>query len=144
MLRNQLSLSLDLALLALPAVLAEARSLKVRVSVSIVDASGQLIHLAHMDGAPAPSRDIALDKAWTATGFGVATSAWEERLASMPASVRDGLLQRPRLAMFGGGVPVKVEGAVVGAIGVSGATAEQDEQCAQAGVDAILAALNQA
>lgn len=143
MLRNQLSLSLDLALLALPAALAEARSLKVRVSVSIVDASGQLIHLAHMDGAPAPSRDIALDKAYTAAGFGLATSAWEERLASMPASVRDGLMQRPRLALFGGGVPVKVEGAVVGAIGVSGASAEQDEQCAQAGVNAILAALQQ-
>lgn len=144
MLRNQPSLSLDLALLALPAALAEARSLGVRVSLSIVDASGQLIHLAHMDGAPAPCRDIAHDKAWTAAGFGVATSAWEERLATMPASVRDGLMQRPRLALFGGGVPVKVEGAVVGAIGVSGASAEQDEQCAQAGVNAILAALNQA
>lgn len=144
MLRNQLTLSLDLALLAMSAALAEARTLGVRVSLSIVDASGQLIHLAHMDGAPAPSRDIAHDKAWTAAGFGLATSAWEERLASMSASVRDGLLQRPRLAMFGGGVPVKVEGAVVGAIGVSGATAEQDEQCARAGVNAILAALNQA
>lgn len=144
MLRNQPSLSLDLALLALPAALAEARSLKLRVSVSIVDAGGQLIHLAHMDGAPTPSRDIALDKAYTAAGFGVATSAWEERLANAPASVRNGLMQRPRLAMFGGGVPVKVDGVTVGAIGVSGATAEQDEQCAQAGVDAILAALNQA
>lgn len=66
MLRNQPSLSLDLALLAMPAALAEARRLGVRVSLSIVDASGQLIHLAHMDGAPAPSRDIAHDKAWTA------------------------------------------------------------------------------
>lgn len=54
MLRNQPSLSLDLALLAMPAALAEARRLGVRVSLSIVDASGQLIHLAHMDGAPAP------------------------------------------------------------------------------------------
>lgn len=143
MLRNQPSLSLDLALLAMPAALAEARRLGVRVSVSIVDASGQLLNLAHMDGAPAPSRDIAHDKAWTAAGFGLATSAWEERLASMPPSVRDGLLQRPRLAMFGGGVPVKVDGVVVGAIGVSGATAAQDEQCAQAGVAAILAALKQ-
>lgn len=141
MLRKQLSLSLELAQQAMSAALAEAHRLGVRVSLSIVDASGQLIHLAHMDGAPAPSRDIAHDKAWTAAGFGLATSAWEERLASMPPSVRDGLLQRPRLAMFGGGVPVKVEGMVVGAIGVSGATAAQDEQCAQAGVAAILAAL---
>ncbi|MCC6074156.1 heme-binding protein [Pseudomonas sp. GCM10022188] len=143
MLRNQPSLSLDLALLAMPAVLAEARSLGVRVSVSIVDASGQLIHLAHMDGAPAPSRDIAHDKAWTAAGFGVATSSWEERLAGMPDSVRTGLSMRPRLALFGGGVPVRVDGASVGAIGVSGATAAQDEQCAQAGVRAILEALSQ-
>lgn len=143
MLRNQPSLSLDLALLAMPAVLAEARSLGVRVSVSIVDASGQLIHLAHMDGAPAPSRDIAHDKAWTAAGFGVATGSWEERLADAPASVRTGLAMRPRLTLFGGGVPVRVDGASVGAIGVSGASAAQDEQCAQAGVRAILEALAQ-
>lgn len=143
MLRNQPSLSLDLALLAMPAVLAEARSLGVRISASIVDASGQLVNLAHMDGAPAPSRDIAHDKAWTAAGFGVATSAWEERLADAPASVRNGLAQRPRLTLFGGGVPVRVDGATVGAIGVSGASAEQDEQCAQAGVRAILEALAQ-
>ncbi|MNO10177.1 hypothetical protein D3C81_2338650 [compost metagenome] len=58
--------------------------------------------------------------------------------------MRSGLALRPRMVLFGGGVPVKVEGAVVGAFGVSGASAEQDEQCAQAGVNAILAALNQA
>ena len=144
MLRNQPSLSLDLAMRALPAVLAEARSLQVRISVSIVDASGQLIHLAHMDGAPALSRDIAHDKAYTAASFGLATSRWEAELAGAPASVRSGLALRPRMVLFGGGVPVKVDGVVVGAIGVSGASAEQDEQCAQAGVDAILAALNQA
>lgn len=144
MLRNQPSLSLDLAMLALPAALAEARSLRVRISVSIVDAAGQLIHLAHMDGAPALSRDIATDKAYTAASFGLATSRWEAELAGAPASVRNGLAHRPRMVLFGGGVPVKVEGAVVGAIGVSGASAEQDEQCAQAGVNAILAALNQA
>lgn len=143
MLRNQPTLSLELALLGMPAVLEEARRLGVRVSVSIVDASGQLINLAHMDGAPAPSRDIAHDKAWTAVGFRMATSAWEERLAGLSATVRDGLMLRPRMAMFGGGVPVKVDGATVGAIGVSGATAEQDEQCAQAGVTAMLAALKQ-
>jgi len=144
MLRNQPSLSLDLALLALPAVLAEARRLGVRVSVSLVDAAGQLIHLAHMDGAPALSRDIALDKAYTAASFGLATSRWEAELAAAPASVRNGLAHRPRMVLFGGGVPVKVEGTTVGAIGVSGASAEQDEQCALAGVNAILAALNQA
>lgn len=143
MLRNQPSLSLDLALLAMPAVLAEARSLGVRVSVSIVDASGQLINLAHMDGAPALSRDIAHDKAYTAASFGVATSSWEERLADAPASVRTGLAVRPRMTLFGGGVPVRVDGASVGAIGVSGASAAQDEQCAQAGVRAILEALAQ-
>ncbi len=144
MLRNQPSLSLDLAMLALPAALAEARSLRVRISVSIVDAAGQLIHLAHMDGAPALSRDIATDKAYTAASFGLATSRWEAELAGAPASVRNGLAHRPRMVLFGGGVPVKVDGVVVGAIGVSGASAEQDEQCAQAGVNAILAALNQA
>ena len=139
MLRNQPTLSLELALLGMPAVLAEAQRLGVRISVSIVDAGGQLINLAHMDGAPALSRDIATDKAYTAASFGLATSRWEAALAGAPASVRDGLAHRPRMVLFGGGVPVLADG--VGAIGVSGATAVQDEQCAQAGVDAILAAL---
>lgn len=143
MLRNQPTLSLDLALLGMPAVLAEARRLGVRVSVSIVDAGGQLINLAHMDGAPALSRDIAIDKAYTAASFGLATSRWEAELANSPASVRDGLAHRPRMVLFGGGVPVRVDGATVGAIGVSGASAVQDEQCAEAGVEAILAALRQ-
>lgn len=141
MLRNQPSLSLDLALLAMPAVLAEAHALGVRVSVSMVDAAGQLLHLAHMDGAPALSRDIALDKAYTAASFGLSTGQWEARLAQAPASVREGLALRPRMVLFGGGEPVQVDGATVGAIGVSGASAAQDEQCARAGVAAILAAL---
>lgn len=143
MLRNQPSLSLDLALLAMPAVLAEARELGVRVSVSMVDAAGQLIHLAHMDGAPALSREIAQDKAYTAASFGLSTGQWESRLSRAPASVREGLALRPRMVLFAGGEPVRVEGVTVGAIGVSGASAEQDEQCAQAGVRAILAALGQ-
>lgn len=143
MLRNQPTLSLDLALLGMPAVLAEARRLGVRVSVSIVDAGGQLINLAHMDGAPALSRDIAIDKAYTAACFGLATSRWEAELAEAPASVRAGLAHRPRMVLFGGGVPLRVDGATVGAIGVSGASALQDEQCAEAGVEAILAALRQ-
>lgn len=143
MLRNQPSLSLDLALLAMPAALAEARRLGVRVSLSIVDASGQLLNLAHMDGAPALSRDIAIDKAYTAASFGLATSRWEAELAEAPASVRAGLAHRPRMVLFGGGVPLRVDGATVGAIGVSGASALQDEQCAEAGVEAILAALRQ-
>lgn len=141
MLRNQPTLSLELALLGMPAVLAEAQRLGVRISVSIVDAGGQLINLAHMDGAPALSRDIATDKAYTAASFGLATSRWEAALAGAPASVRDGLAHRPRMVLFGGGVPVLADGVGVGAIGVSGATAVQDEQCAQAGVDAILVAL---
>ncbi len=141
MLRQQATLSLELARIALSAVLEEAARLQVRISVSIVDAAGQLIHLAHMDGAPALSRDIALDKAYTAASFGLSTGRWEAQLADAPASVRDGLAHRPRMVLFGGGEPVRVNAQVVGAIGVSGASAEQDEQCAGAGVQAILAAL---
>lgn len=141
MLRQQATLSLELARIALSAVLEEAARLQVRISVSIVDAAGQLIHLAHMDGAPALSRDIALDKAYTAASFGLSTGRWEAQLADAPASVRDGLAHRPRMVLFGGGEPVRVNAQVVGAIGVSGASAEQDEQCAGAGVQAILTAL---
>jgi len=143
MLRNQPTLSLDLALLGMPAVLAEARRLGVRVSVSIVDAGGQLINLAHMDGAPALSRDIAIDKAYTAACFGLATSRWEAELAEAPASVRAGLAHRPRMVLFGGGVPLRVTMGSTYSIKYVRGQGVADARTLQTGVEAILAALRQ-
>jgi len=143
-LRRLNTITLPLAMRAMWAALEEADGLSVRVSVAIVDATGGLIHLAHMDGAPLQCRDIAMNKALTAVGFAVSTGSWEIRLKEMSEAVRQGLPLQPRMALFGGGEPMLYEGAAVGAIGVSGASEQDDIRCALAAVQAIRDALEPA
>ena len=81
--------------------------------------------------------DIAIDKAYTAAGFGLPTSAWTAALESHSAAVREGLPRRPRMVCFGGGLPIRNEGKLIGGIGVSGGSEDQDEACARAGLTAI-------
>ncbi|WP_375740322.1 heme-binding protein [Pseudomonas boanensis] len=141
MIRQQPNMTLALAMPALQATLEQAIESQVRISIALVDAAGQLIHMAHMDGAPLQCRDIALNKALTAVGFGIATSEWGARLEKCSPAVQQGLPLQPRLALFGGGEPVRWRGDVIGAIGVSGASEQVDTRCAQAGVQRALALL---
>lgn len=108
-----------------------------RVNVAVVDAAGVLAAFLRMPGAPLHSVEIAIDKAYTAVSFGLATSQWSEVLQTHSAAVREGLLQRPRFVAFGGGVPIRESGQLIGAIGVSGATEAQDEALALTGLAAI-------
>jgi uncharacterized protein GlcG (DUF336 family) len=89
-----------------------------------------------MPGAFLHSIDIAIDKAYTAASFGFPTSQWPEILAGDEA-LRIGLPLRPRLVIFGGGLPIVENGQRIGGIGVSGGSAEQDEDCARAGLAAL-------
>jgi uncharacterized protein GlcG (DUF336 family) len=86
-----------------------------------------------MPGAFLHSVDIAIDKAYTAAGFGFPTSAWTGIFAQ-DESLRLGLGIRPRLVTVGGGLPIQEGSQRIGGIGVSGGSAEQDEQCARAGL----------
>lgn len=137
------TITLPLAMRALQAALDKATELSIRISVSIVDASGNLIHLAHMDGATLQSRDIALNKALTAVGFGISTSAWEERLTTRSAAVRQGLPLQDRVVLFGGGEPFLYQGVALGAIGISGGSEQQDVVCAMAAVHAVQSLIGQ-
>lgn len=128
------SISLSLAMQAMQAALNQAEAQRVKVSVAILDAAGDLLHMAHMDGAPGPSREIARRKAATAVAFGISTGAWEERLQRCSPAVRQGLPLQEGLALFGGGEPFLLAGSVIGGIGVSGASEQIDTQCAQAAV----------
>ena len=141
LLRHQPTLTLRLAMQALGAAVDFAEQNGIRVSLTILDASSQPIHSAHMDGAPRPSQAIALNKALAAAGFGVSTSAWEERLQKASPMVKAGLPVQPGLALFGGGEPFLLDGQVIGAIGVSGASEAMDSQCARAAVDKVRALL---
>ena len=114
-----------------------AAAIGARVNVALVDASGVLAGFLRMPGAPLHSVEIAIDKAYTAASFGLATSRWTEVLQSHSPAVRDGLVQRPRFVAFGGGLALVEGGQCIGAIGVSGGSEQQDEQIARAGLAAL-------
>ncbi|MDZ5602855.1 heme-binding protein [Pseudomonas sp. RP23018S] len=142
-LREQLTLSLPLAMRALQAALDAAAQQQVKVSLVIVDASGLPVHSAHMDGAPRPAQAIALRKALTAAGFGMPTGDWGQRLAQCSEAVRTGLPLQPDMALFGGGEPLRHAGQVIGAMGVSGASEAIDTLCAKAAAAQVAALLHE-
>ncbi|OVZ55295.1 cobalamin adenosyltransferase [Pigmentiphaga sp. NML080357] len=131
------ALTLDAVRTALDAAVREASGQGIRVNVAVVDASGVLLGFLRMPGAFLHSADIAVDKAYTAAGFRLPTGAWDEALKGHSPAVRQGLPARPRFAGFGGGFPLVAEGELVGGIGVSGGSEEQDEACARAACAAL-------
>lgn len=122
---------------AVQAAVAEAARIGVNINVAVVDPSGTLMAFLRMPGAPLHSIDIAIDKAYTVASFGLPTHLWTDAFKEHSPAVRDGLSSRPRFVAFGGGLPITHQGEQIGAIGVSGATEEQDQQCAQAGLNAL-------
>lgn len=132
----QHAIGTDAAAQAVASAVAHARSLGIAINVAVTDASGTLMAFLRMNGAFLHSIDIAIDKAYTAASFGFPTSQWPEILAQDEA-LRLGLPLRPRLVVFGGGLPITSGGARLGGIGVSGGSAEQDEACARAGLTAL-------
>ena len=118
------------------AAIRAAREQDLRVSVAVVDEGGVLLQLDRMDGALLGSPDVATAKAVTAVNFQRPTSA----LAELGQSNPDLLTSLQKAAQFaimpvGGGLPIARDGTVVGAIGVSGASSEQDESLAQAALE---------
>ncbi|HZQ28533.1 MAG TPA: heme-binding protein [Acidimicrobiales bacterium] len=134
--RERADVSLELARQLVSLAARHATDLGIAVSIGVVDAGGNLVTADRMDGAPLLSVDIAVDKAWTAVSFGLPTDAWWSLIKDDPA-LATGMPHRPRLVIFGGGVPLRHDGAVVGGIGVSGGSAAQDVACARAAVASI-------
>ncbi len=132
----QRTLTDEAAHAAVAAAVAHARSLGVRINVAVADTSGLLMGFLRMPGSFLHSIDIAIDKAYTAASFGFPTELWPALLEG-DAGLRAGMPQRPRLVPFGGGVPMYAGSDCVGAIGVSGASAEQDASCARAALAAL-------
>lgn len=99
------------------------------VVIAVVDDGGHLIHLVRMDGTQIGSIEVAQAKARTALAFRRPSRAWEEALAGG----RRAVLGLPGVTPVEGGLPLVVAGEIVGAIGVSGVTSEQDGMIARAG-----------
>lgn len=131
---NKPSLPLDEAQRIAAAALRRALELDLAVVIVVVDESGIVKGMLRMDGASFASLRIAEDKAYTAAAFGVSTHEWPAIHAGDPA-LKDGMLSSvDRFSCLSGGLPIVVDGALVGAIGVSGGTSAQDLDIAQAGL----------
>lgn len=133
---NVRSISAEAAAAATQAAVAHAKELGIRINVAVTDSSGTLMSFLRMPGAFIHSIEIAMDKAYTSASFGFPTSQWMGILQEDEA-LRIGIPMRPRLVIFGGGVPIREGEDLIGGIGVSGGSAEQDEDCAKAGLRAI-------
>jgi uncharacterized protein GlcG (DUF336 family) len=127
----QACITAEAAHAAVAAAVAEAGRLGIRVNAAVTDPAGTLMAFLRMPGAFVHSAQIAIDKACTAAGFGFATSKWAA-IVGDDALLAAGLGKQPRMAMFGGGLPIDEGGQRIGGIGVSGGSAEQDEACAAA------------
>jgi uncharacterized protein GlcG (DUF336 family) len=125
------SISSELAQKMVDEAVAKARELGVTENVAILDDGGNLKAFSRMDGAPILCIEIAQNKAYTAL-FGISTQELFNFIQGDP-SLLAGMPTLPRMAAWGGGFPIKVNGEVVGAIGLSGApTVQNDVDCATA------------
>jgi uncharacterized protein GlcG (DUF336 family) len=118
---------------AAAAALAEARKNGWVVQVTVVDAGGAVAYVERVDGVQYGSAEVSLEKARTAAAFKRPSKAFEDVVLSGKVQT----LKLPGAVPLEGGVPLLVEGRIVGAIGVSGVTSAQDGQCARAGADAL-------
>lgn len=131
--REKKTITLEMAQEMINAAVKKGKEIGVNVNIAIVDDGGHLVSFGRMDGAPLLSIEIATNKAYTAIAFGLPTHDWHPLIAEEPA-LREGIVHTPRLVIFGGGFPIKVGDQIIGGIGVSGGSAEEDMACAQAGL----------
>ena len=125
---------------AVVAAVEKAVELGIAINAAVADPAGRLMAFLRMPGAFNESIAIAIDKAKTAAGFGFPTDQWKDILAGNRL-LELGIATRPGVVAFGGGLPiVDGEGRIIGGIGVSGGSEEQDIICARAGLEAALAA----
>src|SRR5215470_15925226 len=117
-----------------PAI-AEAVKNKWTVAVAIVDPSGVLVYYEKMDNTQVGSAEIAIEKARTAARFKRPTKALQDALAAGGAGMR--ILGLKGVTPVEGGIPLVMDGKIVGAIGVSGMASDQDSVCAKAGADSL-------
>jgi uncharacterized protein GlcG (DUF336 family) len=132
--RPAAAITRDAALALNAAARRAAREIGIAATIAVTDAAGHLVAFERDDAAPFLTADVAVDKAWTAASFGLPTHRWNALLADDAIAQ---LAHRPRLVAVGGGLPIVVDGQVVGGIGISGGNALQDRQAAEAALESL-------
>ena len=130
------SITLETAKKIMEAVERKAKEIGVPMVIAVVDEGGNLKTLHRMDETPLFPLQVAQDKAYTAIGFGGASHRIYEFLKEDPGALAS-IAARPRTTIFGGGYPIRIDGQIVGAIGVAGGRVDQDMECAKAGLEAL-------
>jgi glc operon protein GlcG len=103
--------------------------------ISIVDSSGQLVAMSRLDNTQFGSVEVAREKAYSAVAFRRPTKVFQDAIGKGGENLR--LLGLSGANMLEGGIPIVVDGKIIGGVGVSGVTSAQDAQTAQAGIDAL-------
>jgi glc operon protein GlcG len=127
-------ISLEQAKKVMAGAEAEARKNSWPVVIAILDSGGQLVMLQRLDNAQWGSVEIAKEKARSAVALRRPTKALQDLIAQGGANLR---LLNIGYSVLEGGIPIVADGKVVGSVGVSGVTSQQDAQIAQAGIDAL-------
>ena len=130
-----LKLTIDGAMKLLNAAMAKAREMNVPECIAVVDAGGQLLAFARMDGAFALSFDTALMKAMTAASYGIPTGD-----IAAGIDIKLAIATQGKRINLPGGLPVIVDGHVIGGIGIGSGTGEQDKDVAKAALAALAGA----
>ncbi len=118
------------------AAVAKSQEMKVPIFAVVVNAVGQTVASARVDGSNFFSERIAVGKALTAIGMGVSTEIWETLSESNPGFA-GGITSVQDFTPFAGGMPLTVDGNIVGAVGISGGTSAQDIEVATAAASAL-------
>jgi glc operon protein GlcG len=122
---------------ALDLILEKASQLQKAASVAVADSHGDVICFARMDGAPVSSIQIAMNKAWTAAREGKPTKEIGDKVKHPEKGHDISYYGDPKYVGWGGGVPIVINGEIVGAIAVSGLSSAEDAALATLGVDLI-------
>ena len=128
-------ITLENAKKAAAAAVAEARKNNWTMAVAVTDPGSDLVYFEKMDGTQTGSVNVAIGKARAAALYKRPTQVWQDIVAGGGAGLR--ILGLEGAVPIEGGVPLVVDGKLVGAIGLSGGSAAQDDQCARAGADAV-------
>jgi glc operon protein GlcG len=119
-------------------IVEKAEEMQRSVAIAVADAHGELIAFARMDGVPLPSIAIAMNKAWTAARTGKTTQEIGEKVRHPQKGHDIAYYGDPRFVGWGGGVPVRKDGEVAGAVAVSGLSSKEDSDLASLGADLIM------
>jgi uncharacterized protein GlcG (DUF336 family) len=128
-------LALDEAQILIDGAAEKAREIKVPMCIAVTDESGHLIKFDRMDGGKISSISIAIDKAFTGAAARRGTHIYNELCVPGKPTFGIHVTNEGHFSIIGGGLPVWVNGEIVGGVGVSSGSAEQDQVCAEAAID---------